>query len=274
MNENEQRKQACSGVFGRAAATYDTIGPQFFAAFGRRLVELADIPISARVLDVATGRGALLFPAAEHVGASGYVNGIDLAEPMVQATNDEIKRRGIANADVRVMDAEQIQFADETFDVVTCGFALFFLPQVQRGLREIRRVLKSGGRVALSTWGDDDKRWAWHYELLKKYLPPRPEPQDTKSSRRFDTPDKMIAHVSEVGFRDARVIGETAAFVYANADTWWQTQWSHGSRSVLEMLSPDALAHFKHDVFAEFAARQLPNGLPRRMSVLFTMATK
>ncbi|MCA1553686.1 MAG: methyltransferase domain-containing protein, partial [Chloroflexi bacterium] len=146
VEEHQQRKQAVAGVFGRAAATYDTVGPHFFAVLGRRLVEVADVPRGARVLDVATGRGAVLFP---------------LAEPMVQATDEEIVRRGIRNADVRVMDAEKLQFADETFDVVTCGFAIFFLSDVQRGFSEFRRVLKPGGRIALSTWGEDDTRWSW-----------------------------------------------------------------------------------------------------------------
>ena len=57
-----QRKQQVSGLFDRAANTFDHVGPRFFSHFGRRLVELAHIPIGAHVLDVATGRGAALFP--------------------------------------------------------------------------------------------------------------------------------------------------------------------------------------------------------------------
>jgi hypothetical protein len=63
-----QRKQKVSGVFSQVAVTYDRVGPRFFSHFGRRLVALAQIPGGAHVLDVATGRGAVLFPAAECVG--------------------------------------------------------------------------------------------------------------------------------------------------------------------------------------------------------------
>ncbi len=89
-----QMKQGIAGVFSRASSTYDQVGPRFFSYFGRRLVEVAQIPAGSRVLDIATGRGAVLFPAAERVGPQGYVIGIDLAEDMVKQTADEIKRRG------------------------------------------------------------------------------------------------------------------------------------------------------------------------------------
>jgi len=55
-------KHEVAGIFGRAAPTYDRVGPRFFSHFGRRLVTLAQIPGGAKVLDVATGRGAVLFP--------------------------------------------------------------------------------------------------------------------------------------------------------------------------------------------------------------------
>jgi hypothetical protein len=73
MSNNEpfdvaQRKQKVSGVFSQVAVTYDRVGPRVFSHFGRRLVALAQIPSGAYVLDVATGRGAVLFPAAKCVG--------------------------------------------------------------------------------------------------------------------------------------------------------------------------------------------------------------
>ena len=88
--ETAQRKQIVSGIFDRAATTYGQVGPRFFSHFGRRLVELAQIPGGAKVLDVATGRGALLFPAAESVGPHGHVTGIDISESMVQETAKEL----------------------------------------------------------------------------------------------------------------------------------------------------------------------------------------
>ena len=78
------RQEGIVGVFSRAAATYDRIGPQCFAHFGQRLVERAHLTPGADVLDVAAGRGAILFAAAQQVGPSGQVRGIDFSADMVR----------------------------------------------------------------------------------------------------------------------------------------------------------------------------------------------
>src|SRR5262249_48963717 len=137
-------KQTMAGTFDRAAATYDQVGPRFFAHFGRGLVAAADPPPGASVLDVATGRGACLFPAAKRVGPAGRVAGIDLAEGMVAETAAQIERMHLAQAEVRRMDAEHLDFPDVTFDVVLCGFALFFFADLAGTLGEFWRVLKPG----------------------------------------------------------------------------------------------------------------------------------
>ena len=114
-------------------------------------MEVANINAGAHVLDIASGRGAVLFPAAERVGAGGEVVGIDLAEAMAHATSEEAASRGL-KARVNVMDAEELTFPDESFDCVTCGFGIMFFPDQDRGLAQMRRVLKSGGCLAISTW--------------------------------------------------------------------------------------------------------------------------
>jgi ubiquinone/menaquinone biosynthesis C-methylase UbiE len=114
-------------------------------------VDVAGINAGARVLDIASGRGAVLFPAAERVGADGEVLGIDLADAMVIATNEAAARRGL-KARLSVMDAEELTFPDESFDFVTCGFGIMFFPDQDRALAQMRRVLKPGGCLAVSTW--------------------------------------------------------------------------------------------------------------------------
>ena len=95
-----------------------------------------------RVLDVGCGRGAALFPAAEAVGVTGSVAGIDLVAAMVAATAADITRRGVANASVRVGDAESPEFPDRSFDAVLAGFVLFFLPDLAAALRACARLLR------------------------------------------------------------------------------------------------------------------------------------
>jgi ubiquinone/menaquinone biosynthesis C-methylase UbiE len=70
-----------AGVFERAATTYERVGPPFFSHYGRGLVDLVEVQPGSRVLDVATGTGAVLLVAAERAGHTGKVIGVDLAQP-------------------------------------------------------------------------------------------------------------------------------------------------------------------------------------------------
>jgi ubiquinone/menaquinone biosynthesis C-methylase UbiE len=271
--QKEHRKQGIAGVFSRSAATYDHVGPPFFAHFGRRLVELAQIPAGARVLDVAAGRGAVLFPAAEQVGPHGYVIGIDLAEDMVKTTSEEIKQRGIRNAEMRRMDAEQLEFSDASFDCVLCGYALFFFPNLNRALSEFRRVLKPGGKLAVSTWGRDDERWKWLGQLLDAHRPPD-TPQPPSGPNRFNNQAGLEEIMRENQFENIQVFDEEAEFFYADEEQWWATQWSHGGRYPLEMMSPDVQEKFKSAAFEKLQALRQPNGIPHNLPSLITVATR
>ena len=149
--EEHSSQEGIVGVFSRAASTYDSYGPRFFAQLGQRLVEVSHITPGADVLDVATGRGAVLFAAADQVGPDGRVIGIDLAENMVRETTAELQSTGRQNVEMHQMSADQLDFPDGSFDDVLCGFALWFFPQPHHTLQEFFRVLKPGGRVGLTT---------------------------------------------------------------------------------------------------------------------------
>jgi len=275
-----ERKQAVAGIFDRASSTYDHVGPGFFAHFGRKSVEHAALPLDARVLDIATGRGAVLFPTAQAVGPKGFVIGIDITDGMVRETSREVAQRGLSNVEVRQMDAEHLDFPDSSFDAILCGFAIFFFPQLERALAEFHRTLKSSGRIAVTTWSDlDDKEWEWFDELVKKYLPP--ESQDNEAPASFDKPDfgkseGMEKIIKAAGFTDIRVIPETADFTYATKEEWWDTLWSHGARASLERIEktsgPEVLAQFKAECFKQIAARIGSSGYQQSFHVLITIA--
>jgi len=280
-----EKKQKVAGVFHRASSTYGHVGPGFFAHFGQRLVAHAALPLDARVLDVACGRGAVLFPAAEAVGNRGHVTGIDIAEGMIQETAREAAQRGLSNVELRQMDAEHLDFPDATFDAILSGFALFFFPQLTRALFEFRRTLRSGGKIAVSTWGDAfDSEWEWFDELIEKYLPPEqqeklhPKSSDESESPDFSTSDGMQKILKTAGFSEVHVITETADFSYATREEWWETLWSHGRRNMLENIEktggPDALAAFKAEAFDQMEIRRGSRDIQESFQVLFTMAAK
>ena len=278
-----QSKQRISGMFGRAATTYDHVGPQFFSYFGRRLVDIAKIPAGSIVLDVATGRGALLFPAAEAVGQDGQVIGIDLTETMIQETSKELARQKMSpNIEVRQMDAEYLQFPDESFDYVLCGFAIFFFPQLNRAMSEFYRVLKPDSQICISTWDKlVDEQWSWFDEIVNDYLPPesnKSEEPNSESQPVFDTPEGLKSILNNAGFEKIRIFSEAKDFVYSTNEEYWSTLWSHGMRGILERIEQskgkEGLEKFKSDVFRKVDVLKKDDGLHQVFSAFIGLASK
>lgn len=275
-----EQKRETIGVFSRGAATYDQVGPPFFSHFGRRLVELAQIHPGARVVDIATGRGAVLFPAAEAVGPQGQVTGIDLSKEMVAETGREIKRRTLKNASVQVMDAEHLEFPGESFDVVFCSFAIFFFPQLERALSEMIRVLRPGGRVAVSTWGPLDQSAKWYTDLLEAYLPEKklqPGPQ-SKRGPVFNTPEGLKDILDSAGFTHIEILSEAKEFSYADENEFWAVHWSHGGRRNLEAIERkfgrEGLQRFQAEASLHLHTSQQNGGITELFLALFGFATR
>jgi ubiquinone/menaquinone biosynthesis C-methylase UbiE len=277
MVPSDQTKARLSGIFDRASATYGQVGPGYFAYFGERLVERAGLASGMHVLDVACGRGAVLFPAAEAVGETGSVVGIDLSEGMVEATSAEIAERGIGNATVQVMDGEQLTFPAAAFDALTCAFSIFFMSE-RAALGEFHRVLRPGGRIAISTWEppgqspSEAARWAWYEDLWKRYLPADPSAPASVSSAPMPTSDQLVDQVAHAGFEDVVVIRDRATFAYASPEEWWQVRWSLVLRGALEALSPEALAELQAEALAHTRQMQAQGQLITELTALFTLA--
>ncbi|MHA2328598.1 MAG: class I SAM-dependent methyltransferase [Candidatus Hodarchaeales archaeon] len=277
----KDRKEKLSGIFTRAASTYDRIGTRFFSHFGTRLVELIGIPEKAMVLDVATGRGASLFPAAKKVGSEGSAIGIDLAHGMVKETSSDLTRLGLTNAQVVLMDAEDLNFDDNTFDIVLCGFGIFFFPHYKGALSEALRVLKPGGKVGMSTFSrteDDEFKRFW--EVVEQFLPPSKEEKKQekvlKKSKgpEFDTTEGMLKILTTAGFRDVYTVCEEKAFVWREFEEFWKEGWSHGFRATLEKIPSKNLDKVKEEVGRSFAKHRQVEGLNWSVKVLFTFGTK
>ena len=162
------QKEWLAGVFDRAAPSYDRIGDAYHDHFGARLAETAGIHPEASVLDVACGRGAVLLPAAVRAGAGGLPVGVDLSPEMIRTAGEALAcvLTPAATTELQVMDAERLEFDEDSFDFVLCSFGLFFFPRPTRATAEFLRVLVPGGVVAVSSWTGEDERWDWEDDLL------------------------------------------------------------------------------------------------------------
>ncbi|MFQ5607080.1 MAG: class I SAM-dependent methyltransferase [Candidatus Zixiibacteriota bacterium] len=112
------------------------------------MLDLARIQEGSRVLDIAAGDADQSLKAARRVGKTGYVLATDLTPRFVSFAAAAANEAGFSNVESRVMDAEDLDLEDDSFDASICRLGLMFLPDKVRGLSEVRRVLKPGGCMA------------------------------------------------------------------------------------------------------------------------------
>jgi ubiquinone/menaquinone biosynthesis C-methylase UbiE len=264
----DQTKQIVAGLFGRVAASYDQA--RFLQRIAGELVSRADVGPGARVLDVACGTGAALLEAARRVGPDGLAVGVDLAEPMVA----EAARRLLAHdvpgpAAVAVTDAERPGLRTASFDVVVLASAVYLLTEPARALRRLLALLRPGGRLAVSAFGDLDARWAWKDALLRRLAPPL---EQLGAGCRGAA--ELEALLRSAGAGRVRVEVERLDVVHADAAAWWAEQWTHGERRPLERMDGVSLAAYRTAAFAAIEATREADGLLHwRPEVVYAIAS-
>jgi ubiquinone/menaquinone biosynthesis C-methylase UbiE len=234
-------KSEIAGVFDRSAATYEQVGPEFFAPMGRELARRAAPRAGERVLDVGCGRGHCLLPAAEAVGPDGAAVGVDLAPGMVAATAADARRRGLAQVTVRVGDAAAPEVEPGSCDVVTAGLVIFFLPDPEAALRAWARALRPGGRLALTTFTAMDPAYGAAMKAVSGFVPQVESAPTRPAAERFRTGESVTEALATTGFTAVRHEDVTFQTRFADLDEWWNWIWSHGGRDMLEKIPEDAL---------------------------------
>lgn len=265
MADPADRKAQTRAQFNALAADYDT-GPGCFAHFGRRLVAAACVGAGQHVLDVAAGRGAVLFPAAEAIGRTGRIVGIDLADEMAQATNAEAAHRNL-NAKVDVGDAENLEFPPGTFDRVLCGFGLMFFPDQDKALREFRRVLKEDGKLGLSTWHIDQAGELKAVAIELGLTIPEPPGWITE-------PDDLSRVLTRAGFSNVQVDIDSHAFRYADLDEYWRQARGTGFRRILDSLDETTRRRLYAALAERVRSHQKPDGLYLQAAALIAVADR
>jgi ubiquinone/menaquinone biosynthesis C-methylase UbiE len=159
-----------------------------------------------RALDVATGPGEPALSVAPLVGPTGRVLGIDLAERMIEIARAEAKRRGVANADFQVMDAEKLDVPAGSFDLVTSRFGFQIVTDPDAAIAEAHKALRPGGRIAATVWANPGEK-SWFIHALIEPMLSFAEPDETgylPTPYEMGGPGELAAVLRKHGFRDAR----------------------------------------------------------------------
>jgi demethylmenaquinone methyltransferase / 2-methoxy-6-polyprenyl-1,4-benzoquinol methylase len=140
-------------MFDRVAGRYDALNSVMTAGLHHRwreqAAERAGLGPGDAALDVCCGTGDLALQLAERVAPGGRVVGCDFSEPMLDLAREKAASRGVGGVRFEWADALQLPYDEGRFDAVTVGFGARNLADLDRGLREMARVLKPGGRAVI-----------------------------------------------------------------------------------------------------------------------------
>jgi SAM-dependent methyltransferase len=137
---------------GEDAVNYDKyLGPLLFEPYGRYMASQIETTGLQSVLEIASGTGRVTRHIRKALSANVSLTATDISADMLNVAKRALDNEGITFA---VEDAQQLSFADNTFDLVICQFGMMFLPDQPKGFAEILRVLKPGGKFMFFTWED------------------------------------------------------------------------------------------------------------------------
>jgi ubiquinone/menaquinone biosynthesis C-methylase UbiE len=266
----EEIKTGVAAGFGRAASAYDTVIP-FFETFARYLVEVAAPRPGEWVLDVACGRGACLRAAAERVGPAGYVLGVDLSGDMIEMARQDLGLVDLnTTVEVRVADAEHLDVGDDSFDLVMCGFGVFFFPDPAAAMSEFRRVLRSGGRFAASTFVGSRGGYPWIGDVIRAIRPqatmPPPGPAATATG--------LHDFLDWTGFVDVTTREVEVRFVFPNLEAYLAWNWSTGLRRLLESLNDEEAEAYRRESAKRLRDHAVSGGYELVQRAAVTVAAK
>ena len=208
-----------AGGWAEHAAFVDARG----AAMTERLLELARPEPGARVLELASGAGGVGLAAAGRVGAEGEVVISDVAPEMTAIASSRAEALGFRNVRTRVLDLEQIDEPNGSFDVVLCREGLMLVPDPGRAAREIRRVLRPNGRVALTVWGPREQNpWLGIiFEMVSAQIGTPLPPPGIPGPFSLEDRDRLAGLLVEAGLAEVEVGELPTPYRAGSVEEWW-----------------------------------------------------
>jgi ubiquinone/menaquinone biosynthesis C-methylase UbiE len=216
-----------------------------------RMVEYAKLSPGQQVLDIACGTGLATMAAAKVVGETGSVIGLDIHSKFLEVAREKAASAGQSNIEYHVGDAEKLEFANNTFDAVICASSIFYFKDILQALQGWYRVLKSGGKVAFTSFGD--RLWQPILrplgECLSKYDNlPLPVPFIIE---RTNTPEKCYEFLQSSGFQEIDIVTEHLDCRYPDTEMYWQDMALSFVGPRLANLSSDDLDRFRAEHLSE-----------------------
>jgi ubiquinone/menaquinone biosynthesis C-methylase UbiE len=235
MNRDEAIENA-EKTFNSAADYFDAPALSFWNRFGQRTIDLLELQSGDRVLDVCCGSGASAIAAAMKVGNHGSVLGVDIAESLLELGRNKSQQQGLTNIEFRCDDVMDLGLPDESFDGIVCVFGIFFIPDMQDAIAKLWRMLRPGGKLAITSWGgrvfEPANTTFWNAiqaerpDLYKQFTP----------WYRIGDPVSLRTLLASSGVTQIEVVAEIDSHKLSTAADWWTMVMGGGLRGTIDKL--------------------------------------
>lgn len=244
----------------------------------RRMLDLARIRAGQRILDIAAGAGEPAVSAAERVGPGGHVLATDLSEGIVELARQVARERGLPQIETRAMDGERPDLPDASFDVVLCRLGLMYMPHPVTALREWRRVLGAGGRVAVVVFSAPERNpWgAVPAAIIRQRAQLAPPAPGQPGPFALGQPGLLEDLFRQAGFADPEVHAVPAPHRMASAADFVRVarEAFGGFNAMMAPLSPSEREAAWNEVAAALRRFETPDGFEAPGECLVGAATR
>lgn len=257
-------------TFDTVASGYDHPALSFFDDTAVRMIDHLGLAGDEKLLDVCTGTGKVSLRAANAL-TRGQVTGVDRSTGMLGQARLKADSAGLDNIEFKRMDMRSLDFPEASFDVATCSFGLFFIEEMSDTLEHISSRVKSGGKLAISTFslGAFEPCSSRFRELMESYGHELP----TASWEKIATENELKGLFEAAGLPKVKIHQEP--FEYnITADVWWNIIWNAGYRGFLSLLSEADLAEFKRQHSTDINNLCAEGGLLLKVGVMIAVAQK
>lgn len=265
----EEAKARLSRGYSRAAPLYDALASHLYVAGIRQLLPQLRVPRGAAILDVGSGTGVNLLEAARWFAPARLLCGVDIAPGMVAVAQAKAASLGVP-ALFSVGDAERLDYPDGTFDLVICNSVLHWFKDRAAALREMLRVLRPGGQLALICAAEPGfGEWFTLIDTLMKVLT---GPNSPTCVPKFPTAAEVACLLNDSGFLIEHLANPTYIQPVAHPEEFVRLMSTVAPQWAADL--PEGTLRLLEQVTATLMRLGWPHGFPSTWSAIQAIGTR